>query len=321
MQTNTQLTSIHNFNPKNIIFSDPIEGNVPSAEGASTPALKFKRVKILVRNLDGTVGDLIFSTERLYSHAGISENTAIGSNAINGYSFVLSLCSRDGVTENEKKTIDCFDKVLEACKEYIFENQGEIGKEFNSIDELRNLSVYYRKKIEVKTINEKTGKAVVKKEIDPTSTPLMYPKLNVSKKNGDIQITSRFYNAVTGELLNTDTLKKQPCYARAAIKFESIFIGKDVSIQVKLVEADLELLQSISAKRLLPRLTTTSAVSSVTSSNPFDEDEDENANIYATSSKKQGSLPNSDDEVETVEEKKVEKKIATKKVALKKSTK
>ena len=45
---------------------------------------------------------------------------------------------------------------------------------------------------------------------------------------------------------------KKYCWTTAAIKFESIFIGSKISFQVKLYEADIELVNS-GKKRLLPR--------------------------------------------------------------------
>ena len=45
---------------------------------------------------------------------------------------------------------------------------------------------------------------------------------------------------------------KKYCWTTAAVKFECIFIGSKISFQVKLYEADIELVNS-GKKRLLPR--------------------------------------------------------------------
>jgi hypothetical protein len=301
-----QLTSVRNFNPDNIIFSDPIEGSVPSSNDG--PSFKYKRVLISVRHPDDSIGDLIIPTDRLYSF-GIQENCAMGTTVVNGYSISLCLYGRDGPNEHERNTVETLDKILEKCKEYIFDYQGELGKEYNSIEDqsLRSLSLYYRKKreVEVEITNEKTGKVTKtkKKEIDPDSNPIMYPKLLISKKEGDLKIISRFYNAVTDEPMNALDLLKQNCYATSAIKIESIFVGKDVSIQVKVMEAQIELISSAPTRRLLPRLAADTTVRSSNSVNPM-LDEVKTARptpTQLTSSTKAnsgGSLNNSEDEEE-----------------------
>ena len=72
MATKTQLTDIHNYDVDNIIFSKPEQGSIPN-----TP-ISFHRVHLSTKNPDGSIGELIISTEQLFSF-GLQENTDMSS--------------------------------------------------------------------------------------------------------------------------------------------------------------------------------------------------------------------------------------------------
>ena len=57
---NTQITSASGYDVKNIIYSKPRDGSIPNSTVA------FKRVQMGTRNPDGSIGELILSTERLF---------------------------------------------------------------------------------------------------------------------------------------------------------------------------------------------------------------------------------------------------------------
>ena len=94
MSSNTQLTHCADLKVGNIIFSKPETKSIPN-----TP-ISYKRINILYKNSDGSVGDLIIPTEQLFSF-GVQENTDMASNKITGYSIPLCLWNRTGATEAE----------------------------------------------------------------------------------------------------------------------------------------------------------------------------------------------------------------------------
>jgi len=55
---NTQLTDVATYDVKNIVFSDPVSGEIPD----SKPKIEFKRINISTLNPDGTEGELILPT-------------------------------------------------------------------------------------------------------------------------------------------------------------------------------------------------------------------------------------------------------------------
>jgi hypothetical protein len=104
---NTQITPAKGYDTSRMIFSEPVSGSIPD----SKPKIEFRRVNISTRNEDGTVGELIIPTSRLFSF-GVSENTSQETGSVNGYTFPLCLWSRDGATEEEKTWTDTYLLVL-----------------------------------------------------------------------------------------------------------------------------------------------------------------------------------------------------------------
>ena len=91
----TQLTLAKGFNVNNIIFSKPQAG------GLKDTSVKFRRIYLSVKNSDGSEGDLIVSTPRIFSF-GVSENMSQDDkNKSNGFVFPLVLNNKDGASEDE----------------------------------------------------------------------------------------------------------------------------------------------------------------------------------------------------------------------------
>ena len=61
---NTQLTSAIGFTGKNIVFGQPQENNITLGDGKK---IKFFRIPVGVKNPDGTHGELVFPTEKVFS--------------------------------------------------------------------------------------------------------------------------------------------------------------------------------------------------------------------------------------------------------------
>jgi len=238
---NTQLTIAKNFNPNNLIFAKSKEGTLPDS------SIKFQRIPIGIKNPDGTTGELVILTPKVYSF-GLSENTVFGDKTKkkDGYTFPLCLQSRDGLTDDEKDFIDTFKAILEACKEHVIkpETKKELKKP-NLQPPAFNL-LYY------KTIDG---------EVAPGTGPIMYPKIMIKKAKKDTpeQITTIFTDE-NGQDVDPLTLLNKHCYTRAAIKIESIFIGSLVSLQVKVQEAEVKVIGN-TVKRLLLRPQAESGVS------------------------------------------------------------
>jgi len=229
-ERNNQLTSAIGYNTENMIFSEPLVGSIPS----SGVPITFKRVVISTRNSDGSIGDLIIPVKGF--SFGVSENKDMSGNA-NGYVFPICLHTRGAVTEEEKEWVSGFEEIVDACKDYLVENRETIQKYDLEKRDLKRLNPIYYKR--------------VNGVIDENSSPVFYVKLitQTDKTTGEKIIKSMFFNSDDEKINPLDIVGKY-CTANAALKVESIFIGNKISLQVKLYEAEVKLIQS-GMKRLL----------------------------------------------------------------------
>ena len=228
---NTQLTTASSFDVNQLIFSQPQPGTIPN----SVPPIAYKRVNISIRNPDGTVGDLVLQTEQLFSF-GVSANRDPTTQQINGYVMPLCLWNRDGATAAEKKWTDMFNAIVESCKQHLIDEKEEIEKYDLDESDLKKFNPLYWKREKGKIVSG-TG-------------PTLYCKLIVSKKDGNERIISVFYDGDTGDQVDPMQLMGKYCYVNAAVKVESIFIGNKCSLQIKLWEAQVSVVES-GMKRLL----------------------------------------------------------------------
>jgi hypothetical protein len=230
MSDNTQLTTASGYDTKRMIFSEAQQGSIPN----SVPAINYRRISIQTRNEDGTTGDLIFPTSQLFSF-GVSENTNPETGKVNGYVMPLCLWNRDGASKDEKAWSDTFDKVIEKCKEHIVANREEIEQYDLAMTDLKKFNPLYWKKDKGKVVEG--------------SGPTLYANLIVSKKQN--KIVSMFYDN-NGDEVDPLTLLGKYCYSTAAVKIESIFVGNKISMQVKLYECEVRLMDS-GMKRMMKK--------------------------------------------------------------------
>jgi hypothetical protein len=227
---NAQLVSANGYNTNNMVFSKPISGNIKDT------SINFRRINISTKYSDGTIGDLIIPTERLFSF-GVCENLDAATKKVNGYVFPLCLYGKDGASENEKMFVQTFNSIVEKCKKHLLDNKKELKLHDLEPSDLKKFNPLYYSKVDGVIVEDKG--------------PTLYAKLIVSKKNGQEKIISDFFDTNGNQLNALDILKKY-CHANAAIKIESIFLGNKISLQVKLYEAQVEL-SEMGMRRLLPR--------------------------------------------------------------------
>lgn len=218
----TQLSDFKNFNTENLVFSKPEIGNIPGQK------INFKRVRINTKYDDGSIGDLIFSTpEKLHSF-GLQESRDIATNKLNGYVLPLCLWNRNGATDDEKLFTELFDKLSDHCKQYLLEHKEEIEKYDLDASDLKKFNPLFWKMEKGKPVD---GRG-----------PMLYVKVLLNKKNN--KINTIFVDEETNKEIDPFSILNKPCNVTAAIKFESIFIGNKISLQVKLYEVVVKKLES-----------------------------------------------------------------------------
>lgn len=227
----TQLTSASGYNVQKMIFNEPQDNKIPNS------SFSYKRINISTENNNGTTGDLVLKTPVLFSF-GVQENINPESKEVNGYIMPLCLWNRNGPTDEEKEWTDTFNAICNRCKDHLIEKKQEINKWDLELADLKKFNPMYWKR------DKKTG------AIEPGTGPTLYPKLIVTKKDGNEKIMTVFYDKHTGEDISPLSILGKMCNVVAAIKIESIFIGNRISLQIKLWEVEVSV-QQMGVKRLL----------------------------------------------------------------------
>jgi hypothetical protein len=282
MNKTNQLTNPENYDVQKIMFSDPLPGGVVPGT---------RRILVSTLNKDGTVGDLILPTEKVFSF-GVSENKGIDKVTVNGHVLPLCLWNKEAPTKAEKQWTTTFDNIVSRCKDYLLEHKEE-------------LELYDITEADFKKFNPLYWKREKGKIVEGTG-PTLYAKLIESKKNN--KIMTMFFDE-EGNPIEPLSLMGKYCYTTGAVKIESIFLGSKISLQVKLYEATVSIVDN-GIKPLLPKVRSKTAGSLLRNGTaPALDDEDEAPKPASKkSAEPAGSVPNSDDEQEPEEKKKPEPK-------------
>ncbi len=242
-------------------------------------------MNISVQHDDGSCGDLIIPTTKVYSY-GVQENKDQSSDKVNGYTLPLCLWNKNGPTKEEKAFSDLFDSIAEHCKKHLVEVREDFGNAELEIRDLKKFNPLYWKKDPKGKVMEGTG-------------PTLYAKLISTKKDAKTDIkeakNDKTHKIVTlfsneeGEDIDPFTLLEKRCYTQAAIKFESIYIsGPKISLQVKVYNAVVDPIESGIKSLLVNRKVPAKMIPSQTKESlPATLKNDDDA---------AGSLPNSDTE-------------------------
>ena len=226
-RSKTQLVSANGYSVKDMKFCEPKKDSGES---------KNRRIPIVTkyRDEDGNEvgeGDLVIPTSELFSF-GPKVNVHKDTGVANGYVMPICLFNRDGPSDEEMDFFNTFNAIVQKCIDYMLSNKEKLGLD-DELDErdFRKFNPLWYKK------DEKTKKPV------EGATPTLYAKLISSKKNG---ILTKFYDMDADEEKRLDPMEflETHCDTIAAIKFESIYIGQKISLQVKLYEASVRVRDS-----------------------------------------------------------------------------
>ena len=295
-----QLISPIGYDVKDLCFSDPVEGSIPNMQ----PPVTFHRINVKTKLSGGGMGDLLIPTSMLYSF-GVQKNENPDTGKVTGYSMPLCMWNRDGATDEEKAFTDMINNVVDKCKEHLLNVKDDIGKYDLEAADLKKLNPLWFKR--------ERGKIVEGKG------PVLYPKLVISKKDGDIRIMTPFTDNTTGADVNPIDIIDKHANVQSVIKVESIFIGNKISLQVKLDEALVSVVGTSRPRRLRPQVTADPTVSNTMPMklNTAEVEEMANAEEENNSESDKGSDISESESEEEVPVKKPARKVVRKKVVKK----
>lgn len=196
-----------------------------------------KRIPIKYDYGSGEPEDLILITEKVFSF-GVSEKRMRREDGVpqplTGYSLPLRLYTRDGATPEDRKTVEGLEALADLCKEHLYGIRKAIKKPRLTKEELHTIfSALYWK-------FDDDGE-----KVEPDAGPTLYASLLTIKEDVEkFQIRTKFFNDSTSELIDPMTLIGQRFNCVAAIKIESIFSGAKHSIQVKVLQVRVSLIES-----------------------------------------------------------------------------
>ncbi len=237
MSTDT-LSNYVSYETSSMVFLKAKQADIPAAPGK--PAIRTFRIAIRTRNEDGSIGALVFSPQHLFTF-GVSENKDDKTNAITGFALPLTLYNKDGPTDDQIAFVDTIKNIIEACKRHITEPEIAVSickpkLKYDSLDGMNKI-LYYKL--------DDHGEPVAGRG------PSMYPKLYTKRVDSGMEITTEFFDKY-GNLLDPNGLIGKFGHTNPAIAIDSIFIGASISIQVRVREAQFDLINS-SGRRILPR--------------------------------------------------------------------
>ena len=211
-----QLSSYDYLTPENIVFNEAKEYKVKDSK------IRYKRIPIEVKYLNGKKGPLVIETPLLFSF-GVSEKKNQETNKLVGYSIPVCLWAKDSEpSTKERSFFDAVNNVTNLSQQYL---ANEYGADLASTLS----SPFYYKQEEY---TDKKGKK--KTRIDLSSAPVLYAKLIYSEKSK--KILSLFKTKGKKDL-NPFKYIDQYCNVKMALIIEGIFISKTVtSLQIKVHE-------------------------------------------------------------------------------------
>jgi hypothetical protein len=250
------------YDVNNMFFDKPKEQSSKLQNGTT---INFFRVNIKTKNPDGkSQGDLILRFDRSLC---LKISDAYGEQTLSA--LMLLWDNQEGPTPRQKKTKEVIDSIVEKCREWLSvpENKKAIKKPALKPESLDKLNPLRLKPNEEGEINESDAPLF--------AVRLVQFKDRTDKKGNFVpaSIATSFYSEdetdANGDQKEIDpkSLINKRFYATIAVKIEDIFIGKDISIQFKLLEAVVKPFES-GPKRLLSNL--------FSSSTDDNDDEEEN---------------------------------------------
>jgi Protein of unknown function (DUF2738) len=197
------LTAFQEFNTDHIHFSDPYT-IYPHDESYSA----YHKIYIQVGDHPQRLNDLILNTPPHLMSFGIQEKKDRSTSEVSGYQIPIILWNKKGATEDEKNFTNTLQSIVGKCQDHINQHYDADPSKLSLLS--------WR--------NQENGEEY----------PVIYVKLITNRKTN--RIMTLFINEDTNEEIDPMELINKRCLLTAAIKIENMYVGDNVSLQIKLYE-------------------------------------------------------------------------------------
>lgn len=229
------LTNIYEFDPLDIEYD---KAKLVTLKNERSFAPKSFRIPMYVTKGSEHV-PLIIATERCFSF-GVQ-------NTDGKYSMPIILWDTRKTNEENatnREWVNKFSALIESIKEYLLmdETKAEICKPDLEERDLKKFSPLYYKK------DKQTNKII------EDSAPSLYCKFRVKEPNNRMNFLAAHFYDFRGNELEAEQLVGKKCMVQLALRVESIWVGSTISLQFKIHEANVELMdngRSVFERRLL----------------------------------------------------------------------
>ena len=197
------LTAFQEFNTDQIFFSDPYT-IYPHDESYSA----YHKIYIQVGDHPQHLSDLILNTPHHLMSFGIQEKKDRATSEVSGYQIPIILWNKKGATEEEKQFTNTLQSIVGKCQDHINQHYDADPSKLSLLS--------WR--------SQENGEEY----------PVIYVKLITNRKTN--RIMTLFINEDTNEEIDPMELINKRCLLTAAIKIENMYVGDNVSLQIKLYE-------------------------------------------------------------------------------------
>jgi hypothetical protein len=197
------LTPFQEFSTDLVHFSDPYT-IYPRDETYAT----YQKIYIQTGDHPQHLQDLILNTPPHLMSFGIQEKKDRNTSDVTGYQIPIILWNKKGATEDEKGFTKTLQSIVEKCQDHIHQHYDADPSKLSLLS--------WR--------NQENGEEY----------PVLYVKLITNRKTN--RIMTLFINEDTNEEIDPAELINKRCLLTAALKIENMYVGDNVSLQIKLYE-------------------------------------------------------------------------------------
>lgn len=224
-----QITDIYSDFTHNIEFE---QAKMSAPRDDQKGMAKTYRIPVHMIYPDNRPGPLIICTPPCFS-LGVQVNNMGGNTQYSLHTNLWDSRKSPDATVEERKWVEKFNDMVEYIKDYLLmeETKLEIGQPDLERSDLKRLNpLYYRRDKDTKKLIE-------------GASPSLYCKFTVVEPNSRRNfLAARFYDN-EGNKLDPLELVGKRAMVQVALRVESIWVGTRISLQIKIHEASVELME------------------------------------------------------------------------------